>query len=49
MTADGCLDCVPKPHQGGYGHCECDCHLASATEDCGCGKGDECQWDDYGR
>lgn len=22
----GCPDCLPTPHQGGDGHCECDCH-----------------------
>ena len=21
-----CQECLPEPHEGGYGHCECECH-----------------------
>lgn len=28
MTRAGCVECGTEPHQGGYSHCECECHTA---------------------
>jgi hypothetical protein len=32
FRVNGCLDCVPAPHEGGYGLCECDCHFDIKAE-----------------